>query len=85
MTNHAATLGPDPAADAVFASLAHVGWTRRPVKIVQHPAFRGHLPRPALASSRVVLPLRVVSLDPVLPLSPIVAADPCPCAVIEAA
>jgi hypothetical protein len=35
---------------------------RRPVKVVQHPAFRGRPNR--TADSRQLVPLRVVSLNP---------------------
>jgi hypothetical protein len=41
MTNPIAPQG-GAAIDATILSLAHVGGTRRPVKIVEHPAFRNH-------------------------------------------
>lgn len=40
MTNTTAPQGD--ALDPMILALAHVGGTRRPVKIVQHPAFRNH-------------------------------------------
>jgi hypothetical protein len=40
MTN--TTAPRDEALDPTVLALAHVGGTRRPVKIVEHPAFRNH-------------------------------------------
>jgi hypothetical protein len=41
MTNTTAFPGAEPMDQAIL-DLAHVGGTRRPVKIVEHPAFRSH-------------------------------------------
>ncbi len=47
--------------DPEILALPHVRGARRPVKVVQHPAFRGPAHRSA---ARVhVVPLRVVSLN----------------------
>jgi hypothetical protein len=66
MTNPTAPQGGD-AIDATIMSLAHVGGTRRPVKIVQHPAFRNHPQRTdTLRTStvpRIPMEMRVGPLD----------------------
>jgi hypothetical protein len=41
MTNTTALPGAEPMDQAIL-DLANVGGTRRPVKIVEHPAFRNH-------------------------------------------
>jgi hypothetical protein len=52
-------------------ALASIGGTRRPVKIVEHPAFapRRRLRAEALASSVTVLRVPVVTLDPCPPIA----------------
>ena len=49
------------------SALSLVGATRRPVKIVEHPAFRGHPrhehPHAGFPPAFLALPVRVVSLN----------------------
>ena len=63
---------PCPCADAVDASIlsmVHPGGPRRPVKIVEHPAFRGHRRADAIDRLQdghaplVAMAFRVVSLN----------------------
>jgi hypothetical protein len=67
MTNHTlpdrgATLSPE------LRALAPVGGKRRPVKVVEHPAFRAaRAARAAFEAPYTVLRLPVVSLDPRAP------------------
>jgi hypothetical protein len=72
MTNPTAPLGLDPI-DATIRSLAHVGGTRRPVKIVQHPAFRNHPQRTdTLRTSsvpRIPTEMRIGPLDLARPVA----------------
>ena len=69
MTNTTAPQGE--ATDPMILALAHVGGTRRPVKIVEHPAFRNHPRRTdALRTStvpRIPMSMRVGPLG--LPLT----------------
>ena len=57
---------PAPAGTPV-TSLSLVGARRRPVKIVEHPAFRGHPrhehPHAGFPPAFLALPVRVVSLN----------------------
>ena len=55
LPDHGATLAPE------LLALAPVGGKRRPVKVVEHPAFRAA--RSALGATFTVLRLRVVSLN----------------------
>ncbi|HEU0243909.1 MAG TPA: hypothetical protein VFQ75_08395 [Candidatus Limnocylindrales bacterium] len=77
MTNPTAPQGADPI-DASILSLARVGETRRPVKIVEHPAFRNHPRRTdTLRTStvpRIPMDLRLGPLD--LPRPASMAARP---------
>jgi hypothetical protein len=76
MTN---LLLPDRSAglDAELLALASSGGKRRPVKVVEHPAFapRRRLRADALLEPFTVLRLPVVSLDPTRPCPPTMA--PC--------
>jgi hypothetical protein len=60
MTNTTA-LDPGAALDPGSRPFSSPAGTRRPVKVVQHPAFRGRSARDAVV--RPVVPLRVVSLN----------------------
>jgi hypothetical protein len=64
MTNHTVP-HPGAALDGELLALASIGATRRPVKVVEHPAFgpRRRLRAEAGASSLTVLRLPLVSLD----------------------
>jgi len=57
--------------DVELQALASIGGTRRPVKVVEHPAFalRRRLRAEALASSVTVLRVPVVTLDPCPPVA----------------
>lgn len=70
MTNQAAP-GNGESIDASIQALASVGGSRRPVKVVEHPAFRRHPShagrQAALRASFIVLPVRVVSLNTLVP------------------
>ena len=70
MTNPTAPQGGDTM-DPAIRSQAHVGGTRRPVKIVEHPAFRNHPRRTdslrASSVPRIPMAMRVGPLG--LPLT----------------
>jgi hypothetical protein len=59
--------GTVPMAGAPVSSLSLVGSRQRPVKIVEHPAFRGHPrhehPHAGFPPALLALPVRVVSLN----------------------
>ncbi|HET7829296.1 MAG TPA: hypothetical protein VFL03_07045 [Candidatus Limnocylindrales bacterium] len=59
--------GTTPMAGTPVESLSLVGSRRRPVKIVEHPAFRGHPrhehPHAGFPPAFLALPVRVVSLN----------------------
>ena len=57
LPDHGATLGPE------LLALAPVGGKRRPVKVVEHPAFRAARLRAALDAPFTVLRLPAVSLN----------------------
>ena len=66
MTTDTAPLGGIPTIGTPVATLSLVG-RQRPVKIVEHPTFRGH-PRhehthPGFPPAFLALPVRVVSLN----------------------
>ena len=68
--------------DQAILDLAHVGGTRRPVKIVEHPAFRNYPRRTdTLRTStvpRIPMSMRVGPLGLSVELSRPVAIGPCP-------
>ncbi len=70
---------PDRSAglEAELAALATIGGKRRPVKVVEHPAFapRRRLRAEALLEPLTVLRLPVVTLDAIRPCPP--TAIPC--------
>jgi hypothetical protein len=81
MTNTTAL--PDAGSmDQAILDLAHVGGTRRPVKIVEHPAFRNHPRRTdTLRTStvpRIPMSMRVGPLDLAVDVSRPVAIGQCP-------
>jgi hypothetical protein len=59
--------GTPATAGTPVTSLSLVGARRRPVKIVEHPAFRGHPrhehPHAGFPPAFLTLPVRVVSLN----------------------
>ena len=59
--------GTPATAGTPVSTLTLVGATRRPVKIVEHPAFRGHPrhehPHAGFPPAFLALPVRVVSLN----------------------
>ena len=81
MTNTTALPGAEPM-DPAILDLAHVGGTRRPVKIVEHPAFRNYPRRTdTLRTStvpRIPMSMRVGPLDLNVELSRPVAIGPYP-------
>jgi hypothetical protein len=97
MTTDTAPLGGIPTIGTPVATLSLVGGRQRPVKIVEHPAFRGRPrhehPHPGFPPTFLALPVRVVSLNdparrPVASATPlaVVAAGPTtPCAIATAA
>jgi len=81
MTNTTAL--PDAGSmDQAILDLAHVGGTRRPVKIVEHPAFRNYPRRTdTLRTStvpRIPMSMRVGPLGLTVELSRPVGIGPCP-------
>ena len=62
MTNHTFS-EPHPLLDPALRALAPIGGRRRPVKVVEHPAFRAARARLALDAPFTVLRLPVVSLS----------------------
>jgi hypothetical protein len=66
MTNHHLPHPGEPI-DLSIRSLAPVGGKRRPVKIVEHPAFRASMARAGrptvLATPVLAVPIRVISLN----------------------
>ena len=94
MTTDTAPLGRIPTIGTPVATQLLVGGRQRPVKIVEHPTFRGHArhehPHPGFPPAFLALPLRVVSLNDRVP-SPAeaaaVAARPTvhPCTMASAA
>ena len=80
MTNTTAFPGAEPM-DPAILDLAHVGGSRRLVKIVEHPAFRNHPRRTdTLRTStvpRIPMSMRVGPLDLTVDLSgPVAIAQP---------
>ena len=70
MTTDTAPLGSSPSTGTPVATLSLVGGRQRPVKIVEHPSFRGRPrhehPHPGFPPAFLALPVRVVSLnDPI--------------------
>ena len=67
MTTDTAPLGGIPTIGTPVATLSLVGGRQRPVKIVEHPTFRGHPrhehPHPGFPPAFLALPVRVVSLN----------------------
>ena len=67
MTTDTAPLGGIPTIGTPVATLSLVGGRQRPVKIVEHPTFRGHArhehPHPGFPPAFLALPVRVVSLN----------------------
>ena len=70
MTTDTAPLGGIPTIGTPVATLSLVG-RQRPVKIVEHPTFRGHArhehPHPGFPPAFLALPVRVVSLNDQVP------------------
>jgi hypothetical protein len=62
MTN-SITTDPGAATDPTLGELAHIGGRRRPVKIVEHPAFRTSRVREALEAPFTVLRVPVAKLN----------------------
>ena len=78
MTTDTAPLGGTPTIGTPVATLSLVG-RQRPVKIVEHPAFRGRPrhehPHAGFPPAFLALPVRVVSLnDPIPARAAVVAA-----------
>jgi hypothetical protein len=74
MTTDTAPLGGIPTIGTPVATLSLAG-RQRPVKIVEHPTFRGHQrhehPHPGVPPAFLAVPIRVVSLnDPMQPSVP---------------
>ena len=67
MTTDTAPLGGIPTIGTPVATLSLVGGRQRPVKIVEHPTFRGHArhehPHPGFPPAFLALPVRMVSLN----------------------
>jgi hypothetical protein len=70
MTNDTSPLGSIPSTGTPVATLSLVG-RQRPVKIVEHPSFRGRPrhehPHPGFPPAFLALPVRVVSLNDPIP------------------
>ena len=70
MTTDTAPLGGIPSTGTPVATLSLVG-RQRPVKIVEHPSFRGRPrhahPHPGFPRAFLALPVRVVSLNDPIP------------------
>ena len=87
MTTDTAPLGGIPTIGTPVATLSLVGGRQRPVKIVEHPTFRGHPrhehPHAGFPPAFLALPVRVVSLndpDPApaaMHAAPSTATPPC--------
>jgi hypothetical protein len=80
MTTDTAPLGGIPSTRTPVATLSLVGGRHRPVKIVEHPSFRGRPrhahPHPGFPPAILALPVRVVSLnDPVQRHATVVTAS----------
>ncbi len=84
MTTDTAPLGGIPTIGTPVATLSLVGGRQRPVKIVEHPAFRGRPrhehPHPGFPPAVLALPVRVVSLNDRVPAPAVVAAAARPAA-----
>jgi hypothetical protein len=84
MTTDTAPLGGIPTIGTPVATLSLVGGRQRPVKIVEHPTFRGHPrhehPHPGFPPAFLALPVRVVSLNARVPAPAVLAAAARPAA-----
>ena len=92
MTTDTAPLGAIPSTGTPVATLSLVGGRQRPVKIVEHPSFRGRPrhehPHPGFPPAFLALPVRVVSLNdpaPVRAAINAVTSAPPPCTMPTAA
>ena len=78
MTTHTSPLGGIPTIGTPVATLSLVGGRQRPVKIVEHPAFRGRPrhehPHAGFPPAFLALPVRVVSLNDPMPAPAVLAA-----------
>ena len=92
MTTDTAPLGAIPSTGTPVATLSLVGGRQRPVKIVEHPSFRGRPrhehPHPGVSPTFLALPVRVVSLNDPAPAPAAISAvtfAPPPCTMPTAA
>ena len=93
MTTDTAPLGGIPTIGTPVATLSLVGGRQRPVKIVEHPTFRGHArhehPHAGFPPAFLALPVRVVSLNDPMPAPAAIMAPARPtadrCTMLSAA
>jgi hypothetical protein len=92
MTTDTAPLGAIPSTGTPVATLSLNGGRQRPVKIVEHPSFRGRPrhehPHPGFPPAFLALPVRVVSLNDPVPVPAAINAvtsAPPPCTMPTAA